>query len=63
MNKLLLQGRPTAELPSQPKDHFAQLSIYLRLVGQEGDVDLCQSLDGFGRTALHQLVEQRIRAG
>lgn len=36
---------------------------YLRLVGQEGDVDLRQSLDDFRSTALHHLVEQRIGAG
>lgn len=43
--------------------HYTQLDIYLRLVGQEGDVDLRQSLDGLGSAALHQLVEQRIGAG
>lgn len=31
--------------------------VYLRLVGQECDVDLRQSLDGFRGTTLHQLVE------
>lgn len=40
-----------------------QLHIYLRLIGQEGDVDLRQGLDGFGSPTLHQLVEQGIRAG
>lgn len=45
------------------QDQYAWLDVYLRLVGQEGDVDLRQCLDGFGSAALHQLVEQRIRAG
>lgn len=38
-------------------------TFYLRLVGQEGDVDLRQGLDDFGRPTLHQLVEEWIRAG
>lgn len=37
--------------------HSAQLDIYLRLVGQEGDVDLRQSLGDFGSAALYQLIE------
>lgn len=56
-------GINSARVAIITRDHYAQLDIYLRLVGQEGDVDLRQSLDGFGSTALHQLVEQRIRAG
>lgn len=40
----------------------ARLDIYLRLVGQEGNVDLRQSLGDFGSTAFHKLIEKRIRA-
>lgn len=40
-----------------------QLHIHLRLIGQEGDVDLRQGLDGFGSPTLHQLIKQGIRAG
>lgn len=41
----------------------AQPDIYLRLVGQEGDVDLRQSLGDFGSAAFYQLIEERIGAG
>lgn len=41
----------------------AQLDIYLRLVGQEGDVNLRQSLGDFGSAAFYQLIEERIGAG
>lgn len=43
--------------------HSARLDVYLRLVGQEGDVDLRQSLGDFGSAAFHQLIEERIGAG
>ena len=36
--------------------------FYLRLVGQEGDVDLLQRLDELGRRRLAQLVKQLVRA-
>lgn len=51
------------ELHQEDGQTAESLVAYLRLIGQEGDVDLRQSLDGFGSTALHQLIEQRIRAG
>lgn len=44
-------------------NHSTQLDIYLRLVGQEGDVDLRQSLGDFGSAAFYQLIEERIGAG
>lgn len=55
------RGSTAPEQQSSPS--HKQLDIYLRLVGQEGDVDLRQSLDGFGSATLRQLVEERIRAG
>lgn len=48
---------------STSKARFAELPLYLRLIGQEGDVDLRQGLDGFGSPTLHHLVEQRVGAG
>lgn len=44
-------------------NHSPQLDVYLRLVGQEGDVDLCQSLGDFGSAAFYHLIEERIGAG
>lgn len=41
----------------------AQLDSYLRLVWQEGDVYLRQSLGDFRSAAFYQLVEERIGAG
>lgn len=42
---------------------FHHRPVYLRLIGQEGDVDLRQSLDEFGSSALHHFIKQRIGAG
>lgn len=44
------------------KHAFLHFIMHLRLVGQEGDVDLRQSLDDFGSPALHQLIKERIGA-
>ena len=44
-------------------EHLVWLDVHLRLVGQEGDIDLRQSLGGFGSAALNQLIEERIRTG
>lgn len=62
-SELLRVAEVCLKLHSTGEVQFAGLQLYLRLIGQEGDVDLCQGLNGFGSPTLHHFIEQRVGAG